>query len=119
MSATQESSDETASSTADTESTDDTGIPGGGDPNFPESESIAVNFIDLMAAGQYESARELLCDDGKIMFPDGQSLADDFFSFLEAATVADSETVDVYVDPDDPDRDVVESTSRPTRAVCA
>ncbi len=107
-----ESTGESASSTEDTESsTQDTGSPGD-DPNFPESETLAVTFVDLMAAGQYDSAHFLLCEDGRDAsdgdgFADGQALADDFFGFLGATSVVDFQVTDVHVDPDDSTRDIV------------
>jgi len=102
---TSESTEDTDSPTEDT----DTGSPSG-DPNFAESEAVAVVFIELMIAGEYDTARSSLCEDGQDMFADGQALADDFLSFLGpgVAAITDGEATDVYADPDQPDRDLVE-----------
>lgn len=100
--------------TADTEPpTEDTGSPTDTEPNFPDSGAAATSFLHWMIVGDYETAHSALCEDGRDAsdgdgFADGQALADDFFGFLQASSVTSSETTDVYLDPDDPDRDVVE-----------
>jgi len=94
-----ESSEDTADPTEDTETTEDTGSTGD-EPNFAESEDVAVEFVQLMIDGNYETAYASLCEDGRDVadgdgLADPQALADDFFLELGATTVTGGETTDV------------------------
>jgi len=106
-----QSTEDTGSPTEDTESsTEDTSSPGGDEPNFAESEDVAIAFMQLMVDGDYDTALTQLCEDGRDPsdgdgFAAGQNLADDFFLELGATTITGGETTAVA--PSDIDRDIV------------
>lgn len=113
---TTESTTDTETPTEDTGSTTedtDTDSPGDDQPNFTDSEEFAVTFVESMVDGDYVTAHASLCEDGRDAsdgdgFADGQALADDFFEFIGATTITGGQTTDVYPDPDESDRDLVE-----------
>ncbi|MDQ3716310.1 MAG: hypothetical protein M3381_09910 [Actinomycetota bacterium] len=109
-SSTAQSSEPTADTetpTEDTETpTEDTDTDSAGEgPNFSDSVFVADAFLELMIAGDYDSARSTLCQDGQDMFADGQALADDFFDELGASTVTGGQST--AIEPDGTDRDTV------------
>jgi len=111
-----ESTADTDSSTEDTDSRTedtDTDSPSGDEPNFADSDEFALTFVELMVDGDYDTALLALCEDGRDAsdgdgFADGPALAADFFTELGATTITDGRSTDVYPNPDESDRDVVE-----------
>jgi len=113
---TDSSTEDTDSRTEDTDSTTedtDTDSPSGDEPNFADSDEFALTFVELMVDGDYDTAFLALCEDGRDAsdgngFADGPALAADFFTELGATSITDGRSTDVYPNPDESDRDVVE-----------